>query len=63
MNELGQKGNKNNEDFMIHVLKNLPKHYDMILNRLENRLTATRDDVLTINVIRYEKIKSKKKKK
>ena len=54
---------------MIHVLNNLPKDYDVILNGLNNCLTATGDDVFTINVIpkkmnhQYEKIKNKKRKK
>ena len=38
-------------DFMINVLNNLHKEYDVILNDLENHLTASRDDVLTIEVI------------
>ena len=54
---------------MIHVLINLPKEYDVILNGLENQLMATADDALTIDLIckklnhRYEKIKSKKEEK
>ena len=40
MNEFKQKGNVSDEDFMIHVLNNLPKEYDVILNGLENYLMA-----------------------
>ena len=52
---------------MIHVLNNLPKEYDVILDELENHLTATGQNAFTIDSIseelnhRYEKIKSKKK--
>ena len=49
MNEFGQKGNVSNEDFMILILNNLPKEYNVILDRLENRLTVTRNDALTID--------------
>ena len=54
---------------MIHVLNNLPKEYDVILNGLENCLMATGDDALTIDLIckklncKYKKIKSKKEEK
>ena len=63
------KGNVSDEDFMIHILKNLPKEYDIILDGLENCLMVTGDNALTIGSIckkmyhRYEKIKRKKKKK
>ena len=69
MNEFKLKSNVSDEDFMIHILKNLPKEYNVILNRLENCLMATRDNVLTIDAISkklnhwYKIIKSKKKKK
>ena len=36
---------------MISILNNLPEDYDVILDGLENCLTATGDNVLTINVI------------
>ena len=39
------------EDFMIHILNNLPEEYYVILDGLENRLTASGDDALTIEVI------------
>ena len=51
---------------MIHVLNNLLKEYDVIFDGLENCLTATRENILTIDSIcekmnhSYEKIKSKK---
>ena len=34
---------------MIHVLNNLPKEYDVILNGLKNHLTATGDNALMID--------------
>ena len=63
MTAFGQKGNVSDEDFMIHVLNNLPEEYDVILDGLENRLTATGENALTIDLIRkklnqrYEKEK------
>ena len=54
---------------MIHILNNLPKKCNVILDGFKNCLTATKDDVLTIDSIhkkcnhRYKKIKNKKKKK
>ena len=69
MNKFGQKGNIANDDFMIHILNNLPKDYNVILDGLENHLMVIRDDVLTINVICkklshwYKKIESKKEEK
>ena len=54
---------------MIHVLNNLPKDYDVILNEIENRFTVTRDNALAINVIckklnhQYKNIKNKKRRK
>ena len=66
--EFGQNGSITDEDFMIHILNNLPEDYDVILKGLENHLTATWDDALTINVIQrrlnhmHEKIKNKKRK-
>ena len=63
MNEFGQKGYITDEDFMINVLNNL------ILHGLENNITVTGDNALTINIIHkkiihwYEKYKSKKEKK
>ena len=54
---------------MIHVLNNFPKHYDVILDGLENHLMVTGVNALTIDVIlkqlnyHYKKIKDKKKEK
>ena len=54
---------------MIHVLNNLPKEYNVILDGLENHLTATGENALTIDSIckklnhRYKKIKSKREEK
>ena len=62
MIEFGQTGSIT-KDFMIHVLNNLPKDYDVALNGLEN-CPVTGDDALTINVIReklnhrYNKMKN-----
>ena len=69
MNKFVHNGNVSGEDFMIHVLNNLPEGYDIILNELENPLTMPGDDALTIDSIceklnhRYERIKSKKEEK
>ena len=69
INKFRQKGSLSNKDFMIQFLNNLPKEYDVILNGLENCLTAIGDDVLTIDLIRKNwntgrnKLKVKKKKK
>ena len=66
-NEFRLKASISDKDFMIHVLNNLPKEYNMILDRLKNCLTASGDNVLTIDVIHknesLEKIKSKKEEK
>ena len=48
---LNERISPKHKDFMIHVLNNLPKEYDVILNGLENRLMATGDDALTIDSI------------
>ena len=40
---------------MIHVLNNLPKENDLILDVPENYLTLSRDDELSIEVI-FEKL-------
>ena len=69
MTKFRQKGNVSDEDFMIHILNNLPKEYDVILNGFENCLMATRENALTIDSIckklnhRYKKMKSKKEEK
>ena len=54
---------------MIHVLNNLLKECDVILNGLQNHLIVTGDDALTIDSVckklnhRYKKIKNKKDEK
>ena len=69
MNEYRQKGGIFDEDFMIHVLNNLLKYYNVFLDGFENHLTATGDGTLTIDVIHkklnhwYEKIKNKEEEK
>ena len=68
MKEFGWKDNITDKDFMIHILNNLSKDYDVILDGLENYLTAIGDHALTINMIceklhhLYKKVKCKKKK-
>ena len=51
MNKFGLKGSIPDKDFMILILNNLHREYDVILDGLENCLTASGDDVLTIGVI------------
>ena len=69
MSEFGLKSNITNKDFMNHVLNNLPEEYDVILDRLENHLTSSMDDALTIEVFceklnhQHEKMKSKNEEK
>ena len=69
MDKIRLKGSITDKDFMIHILNNLHQDYDVILHGLENHLTATRDDVLAIDVIcekmnhRHEKLKTKTRKK
>ena len=66
MNKLGLQGSVTDKDFIIHILNNFPKDYNVILDGLKNCLTVTGDYALTIIVIhkkfnhRYEKIKNKK---
>ena len=52
MNEFGLKGSIYDEDYMIHVLNNLPKEYDTIFDGSENNITSSGDDALMIKVIR-----------
>ena len=68
MKKFRLKGSITENDFMIHVLNNMPKDYDVILDRLENHLTATGDDEMTIDFSQkiestVQKIKIKKRKK
>ena len=51
-NNFGLKDSITDEDFMIHVLNNLPEEYDVILEGLEKCLAFSGDDELTIKVIR-----------
>ena len=51
MNDFRPKRNKS-EDMMIHMLNNLPKKYDVILNGLENHLSLSGDDALMTDFIR-----------
>ena len=67
MNEFEQNGNVFVEDFMINILNNLPEEHDVILDGLENCLTAKGENVFTIDTIckkmnhRYEKVEKKTK--
>ena len=51
MNEFELKSIIADEDFINLILSNLLKEHDVILDRLENCLTVSGDDVLTIDVI------------
>ena len=51
MSKLGLISNMTDEGFMIHVLNNLPKEYDVILDGLENYLTSSSEDALTIEAL------------
>ena len=50
MNKFGQKSSITDKDFMIHILKNVPKEYHVILYGLEIYLMAIRGNALTINM-------------
>jgi len=51
------------KELMVHIINNLPKEYDVVLDGLENRLDATGATALTLEEIReklchrYERIK------
>ena len=47
-------------NFMINVLNDLPKDYNVILDGLENHVMVTEDDVLTINDRKVEKVEKEK---
>ena len=51
MRALRLKGIITDEVFIIRVLHNLPKEYNKIVGGLENHLTLSRDNALTIEVI------------
>ena len=61
MNKFGQKGGISDKDFMIYVLNNLPKDYNVILNGLEKHLTATGDNTMITDVIHVNWITGTKK--
>ena len=69
LSEFGLKCKITDEDFMIDILNILSKQYDVILDGLENRLTASEDNALTIEVIgeklnqQYKNIKNKDEEK
>ena len=67
MSEFSLNCSITDKDFMIHILNNLPKDYDIILDRLKNHLTSSGDDVLTVICTKlnhqYEKLKVKMKKR
>ena len=45
------KSNISDEDFLIHILNNLPEEYDMEVKILESKLSSTTDP-LTLQMIR-----------
>ena len=51
------------QDFLLHILNNLPKEYDVVLDGLESRLDETGDKALTLEIVceklsqRYVRIK------
>ena len=55
LNEFSLNGSITDEDFMIHVLNNLPKENDEVLDGLENCLMASGYNVLPIDII-WEKL-------
>ena len=54
MGKFGLIGSITDEDFMIHVLNNLPEEHDVILDGLKNHLTSSDDGALMMKVI-YKK--------
>ena len=47
-NRIFLKGSISEEDFMIHMLNNLPQEYDETLDGLKNSCTSSGPDALTI---------------
>ena len=53
------------QDFLLHILNNLPKEYDVVLDGLESQLDETGDKALTLVMVceklseRYARIKKK----
>ena len=60
MSEFSVNSNIKNQDFIIHILHNLPEEFVIILVGLENHLATTGPDVLTIKVKR-DKLNTGKK--
>ena len=52
MNEFGLKGKIFDEDFLIHVLNNVPKEYNVIFDGLKNCPMASENNEPTITMIR-----------
>ncbi len=67
MDEIGLVGRISDMEFMIHVLNNLPKEYDVVLDSLENCIVSTGEDRLTLESLReklnsrFERITSKER--
>ena len=65
MEEIGISGKLSDDNFMIHVLNNLPKKYDVVVDNLESKLCDKGNSKLTIEQIReklngwYEKFKKR----
>ena len=65
MEEIGILGKLLDDDFMIHVLNNLPKEYDVVVDNLESKLCDEGNSKLTIEQIReklngwYKKFKTR----
>ena len=51
MSKFRLKGSISDEDFMIHILNNLPEEYDAILDGLEYHLMSHWDNGLITGVI------------
>ena len=47
---------------MIHMLNNLPKDYNVVLDGLENHLIGTGDNALTVLNHWYERINKREEK-
>ena len=69
MNKFSLRGSITDKDFMIHVLDDFPREYDVILDGLETGLMASGDHVITIEFFckkmnhQYEKMKNKNEEK
>ena len=58
LKDFSLKGSISDEDYMIHVLNNLPKEYDIILDGLENHLISNEDDSLSLGKIEPQVLKN-----